>query len=122
MGTSTSKGNKENIPKNVSNPAEQIKTRLVSIKIPTFSNDWERPYNIEATLETIAKDFKKDNDMDNLDNNFYIQWTYNNTQIKMDSTKIKDFMAINKIDNALQIEINQEVLTVPGTENENANI
>ena len=57
-------------------------------------------------METIAKDFKKDNDMDNLDSNVFMQWTYNNTQIKMDSTKIKDFMAINKIDNVLPIEIN----------------
>ena len=122
MGASASKGDEENIQKNVSNPADPIKTKLVSIKIPTYSNNWEKPYNIEATLETIAKDFKKDNDMDNLDSNVYIQWTYNNTQIKMDSTKIKDFMAINKIDGALEIEINQDVLAVPGTENENTNI
>ena len=119
MGTSTSKSNTEKIQTNDKKQNTPVQTRLVLIKIPISSNVWERSYNIEATLETIAHDFKNINDMNELDENYYMQWTYNNHPIKMNSTKLKEFMAINNINEAIQIEINQEVLPLPGTENLN---
>ena len=119
MGTSNSKTNEESIPLKDKKHKETVLTKLVSIKIPITSNFWERPYNIEATLESIAQDFKNDNDMNELDDNYFIQWTYNNHPIKMDSTKLKVFMTNNNINETVQIEINQDVLPVPGTENLN---
>ena len=121
MGTSTSKNDDKENKKKTLNQSETITatTRLTSIKIPILSKIWEKTYNIEETLEKVAKDFTEENDMDFLDDNYYIVWTYNNQEIKMDDTKIKNFMEDNQINDSSPIEIHQEIKPVPGNENIN---
>ena len=114
MGSSESKTDKDNQKQNII-----VNTKIVLVKIPIFSTIWEKTYNVEVTLEKIAQDFKMENDMDGIDDNHYIEWTYKYFPIKMNETKLKDFMVNNNIDDLSTIEINQEVKPVQGEENLN---
>jgi hypothetical protein len=82
MGSNQSNGDKG---KNSLN--RTVTTRLVTVKIPINSSYWEKVYNIEAALEQVAIDFRKDNDIDAIQENYYIDWKYKDNSINMDSKK-----------------------------------
>lgn len=118
MGSSESKV-EEDIGSKKEEKKEEFSTKIVQIKINTFSGYWEKPYNIEETLLKISEDFKNDNDMCYIQTNYFIEWTYNNTQIEMDSKKLKTFMEENNLinnDNS-PILINQQIKPIKGKEN-----
>ena len=83
------------------------------------SQTFDNIYGKNPTWTEDRQDFEKDNDMDGIDDNHYIEWTYKYFPIKMNETKLKDFMVNNNIDDLSTIEINQEVKAVQGAENLN---
>ena len=94
-----------------------IITRLVTVKIPINSSYWEKVYNIEETMGQVAADFRKDNGMDVIQENYYIDWKYKGNSIKMDSTKkLKYYIAEDNDNESPTIEITQEIKLKPGKE------
>ncbi len=112
MGSNQSNGDKG---KNSLN--RTVTTRLVTVKIPINSSYWEKVYNIEAALEQVAIDFRKDNDIDAIQENYYIDWKYKDNSINMDSKKkLKYFIAEDNSNDSPTIEITQEIKLKPGKE------
>ena len=105
MGTNSSKKIKNN---NSNEKNESIKTKLVLIRIPIRADIWEKTFNIEETLEKVANDFKNEKDLNTLNNNYFIEWTFNNSPIKMNSKKLKDFIEEKNLD-SFSIKFNQEI-------------
>ena len=105
MGASTSKSNKD---KN-SNNIFKITTKLVNVRIQTKSSIWEKAFNIEETLEYVAQNFKNENDMDTINKNYFIEWTFNNSPIEMNKQKLKDFIMEKNIKEGSPIEICQKI-------------
>ena len=96
-----------------------IITRLVTIKIPINSSYWEKVYNIEETLGKVAADFRKDNDINVIQENYYIDWKYKGNSIKMDSSKkLKVFLTEDNENDSPIIEITQHIKLKPGKEDE----
>ena len=90
-------------------------TRLVTVKIPINSSYWEKVYNIEAALGQVAADFRKDNSIDALQENYYIDWKYKGNSINMDSTKkLKYYITEDNENDSPIIEITQEIKLKPG--------
>ena len=104
MGASTSKSNNN---KNESNFA--ITTKLVNVRIQTNSSLWEKAFNIEETLGNVAQNFKSENDMDTINKNYFIEWTFNNSPIEMNNKKLKDFIVEKNIKDGSPIEICQKI-------------
>ena len=104
MGASTSKSNNN---KNESNFA--ITTKLVNVRIQTNSSLWEKAFNIEETLGNVAQNFKNENDMDTINKNYFIEWTFNNSPIEMNNKKLKDFIVEKNIKDGSPIEICQKI-------------
>jgi len=125
MGTNPTKGEEEldngdndfSKEKQNTNLNTQASIRLVNIQIPINKENWEKPYNIEESLDQVAMDFRKENGMENINNNYYIQWYFNNKEIEMNSKKIKVFMQDNNMDGASSFIINQRIIIKPGKEN-----
>ena len=122
MGTSTSK-EKDNNSKNkadTNNKDFKVTTKLVIVRIQINSNMWEKAFNIEETLENIAQNFKTENDMDTINKNYFIEWTFNNFPIEMNTKKLKDFIVENNIKDGSPIEICQKIKPKVGKNNINA--
>ena len=94
-------GTKKSI--NVTTKLVQIKIRLKSGKI------WDKTFNVEETLSKIETDFKIENNMDTINTKYFIEWTYKNSVIEMNSKKIKKFIEEKNIFDGLPIEIHQEI-------------
>ena len=114
MGTSTTKTPENNakdktVAKDNNSQQQNIKTRLVLVRIAIKSKFWEKTFNIEETLEKVANDFKTQENMDSINQNYFIEWTYRNSQIEMNSKKLKEFISEKNIDESTPIYINQEI-------------
>ena len=116
MGASSTKTNETNF-KDKTNTKDsnsqqkniKIKTRLVLVRIEIKSKFWEKTFNIEETLEKVANDFKNEENMDTINKNYFIEWTFRNSPIEMDSKKLKEFIVENNIDENSPIDINQKI-------------
>ena len=93
-----------------------LSTRLVTIKVPINDSLWEKQYNIEATLEQVANDFKSANEMDIIQKNHFIEWRYKDQIIKMDTRKIKSFLPDENMLNIPPIVLEQEIKLIEGEE------
>ena len=93
-----------------------LSTRLVTIKVPINDSLWEKQYNIEATLEQVANDFKSANEMDIIQKNHFIEWRYKDQIIKMDTRKIKSFLPDENMQNIPPIVLEQEIKLIEGEE------
>ena len=112
MGVSTSKSNKyKNSSNNYNKNETDFKntTKLVNVRIQIKSSIWEKAFNIEETLENIAQNFKTENDMDTINKNYFIEWTFNNSPIDMNNKKLKDFIIEKNIKDGSPIEICQKI-------------
>ena len=111
MGSSQNKSEKIEIKYQTETSKNfKVETKLVQITIVLKSGKvWDKTYNIEETLSKIENDFKIENDMATINKNYYIEMTYNNSIIEMNSTTLKKFMKENNIDNSSSITINQEI-------------
>lgn len=109
MGTnhSSSKKDKNKSGKNLKD--ENISTKLVQVRIQIKSNIWEKAFNVEETLENVAKNFKSENDMDTINKNYFIEWTFNNSPIEMNSIKLEQFILDHNIKEGNPIEICQKI-------------
>ena len=96
----------ENIQKESGIPVKTIK-----VNIPLTFGTWEKSYNINTTLNQIASDFKEENNMNNIQKNFYIEFSFQNEPIDMDTTKLESL--INE--ETTIIHIAQEIKPIPGT-------
>ena len=117
MGGSNSKSNEGNKEFSNANNNLKVVTKLIQVRIKTHSGIWEKPFNIEETLEKIASNFKVENNMDTINENYYIQWTYNDSPIEMNSKKLKTFISENNISDSLPVEFNQKIKPKEGREN-----
>ena len=114
MGSNNSK---EKIPKNRQlSLRDTLTTRLVTIKVPINGSLWEKQYNIEATLEQVANDFKSANGMDIIQKNHFIEWRYKDQIIKMDNRRIKSFLPDENMLNIPPIVLEQEIKLIEGEE------
>ena len=114
MGSNNSK---EKIPKNRQlSLRDTLTTRLVTIKVPINGSLWEKQYNIEATLEQVANDFKSANGMDIIQKNHFIEWRYKDQIIKMDNRRIKSFLPDENMLNIPTIVLEQEIKLIEGEE------
>ena len=112
-----SKNSKAKIPKNRQlSLRDTLTTRLVTIKVPINGSLWEKEYNIEATLEQIANDFKSGNGMDIIQKNHFIEWRYKDQIIKMDNRRIKSFLPDENVLNIPPIVLEQEIKLIEGEE------
>ena len=93
-----------------------LSTRLVTIKVPINDSLWEKQYNIEATLEQVANDFKSANEMDIIQKNHFIEWRYKDQIIKMDTRRIKSFLPDENMQNIPPIVLEQEIKLIEGEE------
>ena len=111
MGSSESKSSKKSVNKNTKNAQDfKVKTKLVQIIIELKSGKiWEKAFNVEGTLSQIESDFKQENELDTINKNYYIEWTYQNSTIEMNLTTIKQFIEDRNIDDTLPIKIHQEI-------------
>ena len=89
----------------------------ITVIIPLIFGVWEKSYNINTTLNQIASDFKQENNMNNIQKNFFIEFSFQNNPIDMDKTKLQSL--INE--DITTIHIAQEIKPIPGTENLNKN-
>ena len=114
MGSNNSK---EKVSKNRQlSIRNSLSTRLVTIKVPINDSLWEKQYNIEATLEQVANDFKSANGMDIIQKNHFIEWRYKDQIIKMDTRKIKSFLPDENMLNIPPIVLEQEIKLIEGEE------
>ena len=114
MGSNNSK---EKVSKNRQlSLRNSLSTRLVTIKVPINDTLWEKQYNIEATLEQVANDFKSANEMDIIQKNHFIEWRYKDQIIKMDTRKIKSFLPDENMQNIPPIVLEQEIKLIEGEE------
>ena len=114
MGSNNSK---EKVSKNRQlSLRNSLSTRLVTIKVPINDSLWEKQYNIEATLEQVANDFKSANEMDIIQKNHFIEWRYKDQIIKMDTRKIKSFLPDENMLNIPPIVLEQEIKLIEGEE------
>ena len=114
MGSNNSK---EKVSKNRQlSLRNSLSTRLVTIKVPINDTLWEKQYNIEATLEQVANDFKSANGMDIIQKNHFIEWRYKDQIIKMDTRKIKSFLPDENMQNIPPIVLEQEIKLIEGEE------
>ena len=114
MGSNNSK---EKVSKNRQlSIRNSLSTRLVTIKVPINDTLWEKQYNIEATLEQVANDFKSANGMDIIQKNHFIEWRYKDQIIKMDTRKIKSFLPDENMQNIPPIVLEQEIKLIEGEE------
>ena len=114
MGSNNSK---EKVSKNRQlSLRNSLSTRLVTIKVPINDSLWEKQYNIEATLEQVANDFKSANGMDIIQKNHFIEWRYKDQIIKMDTRKIKSFLPDENMQNIPPIVLEQEIKLIEGEE------
>ena len=114
MGSNNSK---EKVSKNRQlSIRNSLSTRLVTIKVPINDTLWEKQYNIEATLEQVANDFKSANGMDIIQKNHFIEWRYKDQIIKMDTRKIKSFLPDENMLNIPPIVLEQEIKLIEGEE------
>ena len=114
MGSNNSK---EKVSKNRQlSLRNSLSTRLVTIKVPINDFLWEKQYNIEATLEQVANDFKSANEMDIIQKNHFIEWRYKDQIIKMDTRKIKSFLPDENMQNIPPIVLEQEIKLIEGEE------
>jgi hypothetical protein len=111
MGSKESKSSNKTVDKNTKNAQDfKVKTKLVQIIIELKSGKvWEKTFNVEGTLSQIENDFIQENEMDTLNKNYYIEWTYKNSTIDMNLTTIKQFIEDRNIDDNLPIKIHQEI-------------
>ena len=91
-----------------------LTTRLVTIKVPINDSLWEKQYNIEATLEQVANDFKSENGMDIIQKNYFIEWRYKDQIIKMDTRRIKSFLPDENMQDIPPIVLEQEIKLMEG--------
>ena len=115
MGASNSKSNKD--ARNSSNENNYLEVRLAQVRINTYSGIWEKLFNVEETLEKISKNFKEENNMDTINENYFLQWYYKDSPIEMNNKKLKDFILENNINESSPIEINQKIKQKEGREN-----
>ena len=108
--------NNENIIQK-SNTMQSQKT--VTILIPLNSGYWEKSYNIETPLNQIASDFQEESNINNdKNNNYYIEWTYKDNPIEMNSNPLKSI--INEETN--KIYLMNKIKPISGKENLEMNI
>lgn len=115
------KGKTENETPNIINQdkSEIINQKLITIIIPLISGDsWKKTYNIETSLSQIASDFQLDNNMKEIQKNYFIEYSYKNNIINMDSSPLKSLID----EETTSIHINQIIKPIPGDGNLSDNI
>ena len=103
----------EGLPQNNHEQSNNPDSKLITVIIPLISGGcWEKHYDIETTLSQIALDFRRDNNMNSIQKNHYIEYSYKNNLLDMDSTPLKSLID----GEATTIHIAQEIKSIPGTE------
>ena len=103
----------EGLPQNNQEQSNNPDSKLITVIIPLISGGcWEKHYDIETTLSQIALDFRRDNNMNSIQKNHYIEYSYKNNLLDMDSTPLKSLID----GEATTIHIAQEIKSIPGTE------
>ncbi len=103
----------EGLPQNNQEQSNNPDSKLITVIIPLISGGcWEKHYDIETTLSQIALDFRRDNNMNSIQKNHYIEYSYKNNLLDMDSTPLKALID----GEATTIHIAQEIKSIPGTE------
>ena len=85
----------------------------VKIKLEVVGDEfWEKDYNKETQLNIIASEFKEANNLEKIKRNHFIEFTYNNEPIQMDSRTLDSI--INEGD--FEIIFEQKIKKIPGIE------
>ena len=104
-------GNPQSNQEQLNNPDPDSKQITVIIPLIT-GGCWEKHYNVETTLNQIALDFKKENNMSSIQKNHYIEYSFKNNLLDMDSTPLKALIE----GETATIHIAQEIKSIPGTD------
>ena len=104
--------NEEIVSKNEKKDLEKQNEKMISVVIPLNYGFWENKYNIETPLNKVASDFKSDNNMNSIQKNHYIEFSFKNEPLEMNSHPLKDLIH----DDTNTIHIAQEIKPIPGTE------
>ena len=75
-----------------SSKEEEKIVRTLKVKIKFESGIWEKEYKVDTTLKQIDMEFKKENNLENINDNNYIEYTLNNSELIMDSTPLKNII------------------------------
>ena len=103
---------------NIQNNLEQVNnvnsdSKQITVIIPLISGGcWEKTYNIETSLNQIATDFKMENNMNSIQKNHYIEYSFKNNPIDMNNTSLRNLID----EETTTIHIATEIKSIPGTE------
>ena len=102
----------------IQNNLEQVNnvnsdSKQITVIIPLISGGcWEKTYNIETSLNQIAMDFKMENNMNSIQRNHYIEYSFKNNPIDMNNTSLRNLID----EETTTIHIATEIKSIPGTE------
>ena len=102
----------------IQNNLEQVNnvnsdSKQITVIIPLISGGcWEKTYNIETSLNQIAMDFKMENNMNSIQRNHYIEYSFKNNPIDMNNTSLRNLID----EDTTTIHIATEIKSIPGTE------
>ena len=85
---------------------------MITVIIPLNYGSWENKYNIETPLSKVASDFISDNNMNSIQKNHYVEFSFKNEPLEMNSHKLKYLIH----EDSSTIHIAQEIKAIPGTE------
>ena len=104
--------NEEIILRNEKKNSEKQNGKMITVVIPLNYGCWENKYNIETPLNKVASDFQSDNNMNSIQKNHYIEFSFKNEPLEMNSHPLKDLIH----GDMNTIHIAQEIKPIPGTE------
>ena len=64
-------------------------TETIKVKIKFDSEIWEKVYNANTILKQVDFEFKREKNLENMNDKKYIEYIYNNSELIMDSTPLK---------------------------------
>ena len=97
---------------NLKEPPPKQNQRMITVTISLDSKLWEKSYNSETPLNIISSDFQRENGF-NLPKNCFLEFSFKNSPIDMDSKKLKTLVD----EDTNQIILFQEIKPIPGTDN-----
>ena len=92
-------------------------TVTIKVKIKFESGIWEKEYNVYTILKQIDFEFKKENNLENMNDNKFIQYIYNNSELIMDSTPLKKIIKDEEQNEILIEQIMKEIKNIEKDEN-----
>ena len=91
---------------------DEVIYQKIMVKIRIEGGFWEKKFNKDTSLNTIASEFKEANNLEKIKKNHYIDFIYNNSSLQMDSRTLNSIIK----EGQKELIIEQEIKKLPGIE------